>query len=288
MTLNLSILPYIACCPLSCAAPLEPTKLMLPEGPLRRCTECGQLVSAATEARYRETMLAFNAPTFNALSPPELERRHAVARQRLNTLSNLLNLAPANTRLLDIGCSRGQFVECAMQSGFLAEGVEPAPDIAAAAREAGLKVHTGLLEQQGYDSATYDAASLFEVVEHLREPLQLLQECRRILKPHGVLLISTGNTASWTTAAMGARWDYFHMAKDGGHISFFNPRSLRKLAHRAGFRVERLETSRVKFHERSEISKLSYLLGKVAAELLNVPARIMGRGHDMLAYLRRL
>lgn len=218
-------------------------------------------------------MLAFNAPTFNALSPPELERRHAVARQRLNTLSNLLNLAPANTRLLAIGCSRGQFVECAMQLGFLAEGVEPAPNIAAAARGAGLKVRTGLLEQQGYDSATFDAASLFEVVEHLREPLPLLQECRRILKPHGVLLISTGNTASWTAATMGIRWDYFHMAKDGGHVSFFNPRSLGVLAHKAGFRVERLKASRVKFHERGEVSRAAYMFGKAAAELLNIPAQ---------------
>lgn len=288
MSLETLIAPYVTFCPVTCAARLEPTELILPEGPLRHCSDCGQLVSAASESRYQETMLDFNAPAFNTPAPHGLARRGAVGRRRLNTLTRLLNLAPAQTRLLDIGCSRGQFVECAMQGGFIAEGVEPAPTIAAAARAAGLNVRTGLLEQQGYADASFDAASMFEVVEHLRTPLPLLQECHRILKPGGLLLISTGNTASWTTAAMGARWDYFHMAKDGGHISFFNPRSLRKLAHRAGFRVERLETSRVKFHERSEASKLSYLLGKVAAELLNVPARIMDRGHDMLAYLRRL
>jgi SAM-dependent methyltransferase len=123
--------------------------------------------------------------------------------------------------------------------------VEPAPDIAAAARESGLNVRSGLLEEQRYPDATFDAASLFEVVEHLREPLPLLRECRRILKPGGILIISTGNAASWTVDAMGARWDYFHIEKDGGHISFFNPQSIAALAHTCGYTVEHIATSRV-------------------------------------------
>ena len=110
----------------------------------------------------------------------------------------------------------------------------------------------------------------------------------RSLKPGGVLLVSTGNAASWTVAAMGARWDYFHIEKDGGHISFFNPQSIALLASRAGFAVGRVETARVKFHEKGDVPGATYTLGKIAAELLNLPARLAGRGHDMLAYLRRV
>ena len=86
---------------------------------------------------------------------------------------------------------------------------------------------------------------------------------------------------------MGARWDYFHIEKDGGHISFFNPESMTVMAKNADFQVERIETARVKFHEKGDVASMTYKLGKVAAELLNVPARLAGRGHDMLAYLRR-
>ena len=50
--------------------------------------------------------------------------------------------------------------------------------------------------------------------------------------------------------------------------------------------MERIETARVKFHEKADVSRLTYTLGKIAAELLNVPARLCGCGHDMLAYLR--
>ncbi|MEQ1773351.1 MAG: class I SAM-dependent methyltransferase [Burkholderiales bacterium] len=287
MTTHSITTPYVSACPVGCGAALEPTQLHLPEGSLRRCVSCGQLVSAASESRYWETMASFNAPGFNQPAPREIERRRRIAQRRLKTIGRLLGKSPPEIRLVDIGCSRGQFVDFAARAGFAAEGVEPAPDIAAAARESGLNVRTGLLEEQHYPDTTFDAASLFEVVEHLREPLSLLQECRRLLKPDGILIISTGNAASWTVASMGARWDYFHIEKDGGHISFFNPQSITTLATVCGFTVERIETSRVKFHEKGDVSPVLYTAGKIAAELLNLPARLAGRGHDMLAYLRR-
>lgn len=272
---------------MGCAASLTATDIVLPEGPLLRCADCGQLVSQATPVRYWETMAQFDRSDFNQPAGTELERRNRVARRRLRVVAKLLGKPPGAARLLDVGCSRGQFVQAAMDFGFEAEGVEPAPQVAAAARASGLKVRQGLLEEQHFADASFDALTLFEVVEHLKDPRSLLGECRRVLKPGGILVISTGNTASWTAAMMRARWDYFQIAKDGGHVSFFNPASLRRLAANCGFAVERIDTARVRFHEKADTTRWVYGAGKVMAELLNLPARLLGRGHDMLAYLRR-
>ena len=279
---------FIESCPVGCAAPLLATDIVLPEGPLLRCADCGQLVSQASATRYRETMARFDRSDFNQPAGRELERRFAVARRRLRVIAALLNKRPAAIRLVDVGCSRGQFVQAAAERGFEAEGVEPAPHIAAAAQAAGLKVHQGLLEELDFPPGSFDAATLFEVVEHLGEPRELLNACHRILKPGGILVISTGNAASWTAAVMGSRWDYFHMAKDGGHVSFYNPVSIRRLAANCGYAVERLETARVRFHEKADVPRWVYAIGKTAAELLNLPARLAGKGHDLLVYLRVL
>ncbi|HKA44173.1 MAG TPA: class I SAM-dependent methyltransferase [Burkholderiales bacterium] len=278
---------YIESCPIGCAAPLATTDIVLPEGPLLRCPECRQLVSQVTAARYWETMARFDLSDFNQPEGRELTRRFELARRRLRRIAALLDRKPEKIRLLDVGCSRGHFIEAAVDSGFRAEGVEPAPQIAAAARERGLTVRTGLLEDQCFPAESFDAITLFEVIEHLKDPALLLAECRRILKAGGVLVLSTGNAASWTARTMKARWDYFHIAQDAGHVSFYNPASLQRLATRCGYAVERITTARVRFVDKGNIPPPLYLLAKVAAELLNIPAHLAGMGHDMLAFLRK-
>jgi len=273
-------------CPVGCASALDPTGIALPEGVLLRCRECGQLVSQIGAAAYAHSMQAFDASAFNRPTAPELARRRRVAHRRLAHVARLLGKPPAQCRLVDVGCSRGDFVAFAQELGFAAEGVEPAPHIAAEARGSGRNVRTGLLEEQSYGDAAFDCVTLFEVIEHLARPLALLAECRRILAPGGVLLLSTGNGESWTARALKGRWDYFRIDKDAGHVSFFNPRSLALVAERAGFSVARLATARARFAEREDAPPAVYVLARLAGELADLPARLLGRGHGIVAYLR--
>ena len=96
--------PYLTACPVGCKAGLTPTALVLPEGALQRCEECGQLLSRIGEAAYWESMRQFDQHEFNQPVPRELERRIKVARRRLDTISALLNKTPASLRVLDVGC----------------------------------------------------------------------------------------------------------------------------------------------------------------------------------------
>ena len=176
----------------------------------------------------------------------------------------------------------------ARRAGIDVAGVEPAVRAAQAARAAGLTVYTGTLAEAALPSSEYHAVTLIEVIEHLPRPGEVLQEIRRLLVPDGVLVIGTGNAASWTVRLMGGGWDYFQVGRHGGHISFFTPESLQRLAGRYGFHVERIETRHVRFVESYQASRPVYRALKIVGEVLNAPARWLDKGHDMLMYLKKI
>lgn len=276
---------YISACAVGCGADLTDSGITLPEGPLRRCAECGQLLSSATEVQYLRSLGRFDT-TAGTLPDAQSQSRHDKnTARRLAKLAAALGRAPHAIRLLDVGCSSGAFLHTACRLGYRAEGVEPSADAAQTARAAGLTVFTGYLEQAQFADATFDAITLIEIVEHLRDALGLMRECARILKPGGVVLVTTPNAQSWTARAMGARWAGFSLNAMGGHISFFNPHSIALLAARSGLAVHHIETRNVRFFERGQCSRGLHAAAKVAAELLNWPARMVGSGHDLHAYL---
>jgi 2-polyprenyl-3-methyl-5-hydroxy-6-metoxy-1,4-benzoquinol methylase len=279
--------PYITQCPVGCGNTLEPLDLTLPEGRMRRCPECGQWVSAATEARYLESMREFDTPEGTRPTAHSAQRRFQQSERKLRELVRRLNKSSPDVRLLDVGCSTGDLVAAARTLGFIAQGIEPAPKAAAAAQAAGLDVRQGLLEEAAYPPGSFDALTLFEVVEHVRELLPLLRECHRVLAPNGLVVIGTGNTASWTARALGARWEYLDISKHGGHVSFFNPWSMTLAAQRAGLRVETVYTRSARFVYRGQMGGSAYAWRKLLGELLEWPARLFNRGHDLLAFLRK-
>jgi len=278
--------PYVSACPAGCSGnTLAWTDVTLPEGRLRCCRSCGQWVSACTEAGYWQSMKEFDDARGTLPKPGAEARRFEQARRRLNTIAATLRRSPERIHLLDVGCSSGAFLRAAVQLGFDAEGVEPAPAAARAAQAAGLKVRRGLLQEAGYAARSFDAVTLFEVIEHVRDPIALLRECHRILGPGGLLMVGTGNCDSWTAHILRARWEYLDISRHGGHISFFNPGSLQLTARRAGFAPLHLTTRNVRLGNGPRGAR--YFAGKLAGELLNLPARWLGKGHDMLAILER-
>ena len=278
---------YVTACPVGCAAPLAITGLVLPEGPLAYCSECGQLVSQCTEIQYLRCLGTLDTPAGTLPDERSIERHEEVSARRVRKMLALLGQQPPAVRLLDVGCSSGAFLLTARKLGLKTTGVEPSAEAAATARRAGLNVFTGFLEAARFPDASFDAATLIEVIEHLRDPRSLLAECRRVLRPGGILLVTTPNAGSWTARLMGARWDAFSLTAMAGHISFFNPRSMRLIAARTGFGVARIETRNVRFSERGEYPGAVHRAAKIVSELLNWPARWAGAGHDLHAYLRR-
>ena len=263
----------------------------MPEGALRACSACCQLLSACDERRYWSSMAEFDDPRGtmpDAKSEARAFRRH---RKFLTHLTAPLPGKPGAIRVLDVGCSSGSFLGSAVKLGYQAQGVEPAPQAAQSAATRGLKVFNGLLHEAKFAADSFDAITLLEVIEHLKEPIPLLQECHRILRPGGVMLIGTGNAGSWSAQAFGASWEYFKIAKHGGHISFFSPDSLQRVAAAAGLTRVSLHTRTVRFSDRDSDGFAgrdpSYTVLKLTGELLNRLAAWLGQGEDMCMVFRK-
>ena len=137
-------------------------------------------------------------------------------------------------RLVEIGCGRGNFLIEARSRGYAVQGVELSEDAAAHANEmlgAG-SVMVGTTSSINLPSESYDVCVLADVIEHVRDPHATIAYVHRILKPGGLVFISTPSTASWSARLMGSSWMQFKLE----HLFYFDPRSLTRLLARAGFR----------------------------------------------------
>lgn len=266
-------------CPMNCSSVLFPSKIILPEGVLLKCSVCGQLVSQCDRGTYTRHMARFNE---NDLMDRNL-RAHT---RRLKKVQKYAAPSPPETRLLDVGCSIGLFLKCAEEQGYVVTGVDPAANAAQTAVESGLDVKAGFLQELDLPESCYDIITLFEVIEHVADPIELLKECHRILKRGGFLFITTGNADGWTANFLKENWDYFDIKL--GHVSFFNPASLYELAKRSGFRIIKLKTKAVRIRQSKRLgSGAEYTIAKVLDELLNLPAKVFNKGQDVFLVLRK-
>jgi len=279
--------PLFETCPLECGDKLEPTSIHLLEGSLKRCPSCGQLLSACTASRYEASMQEFDVPEGTLPSERDVKRYHERIGNDLKQASATLGQPSSSLKLLDIGCSSGALLHVASDLDFNVTGVEPAEQAASTAKKAGFDVYNGLLHEAKYPDNSFDIITLYEVIEHLTDPLEMVHEVYRILKPGGLFLIGTGNADSWTVSIIGSEWDYFSINEHGGHISFFTPAGIQRLAAKTHFQVENIQTKRVSLSRKNSKSATLNRLRKLFAELVSLPARWFNKGHDIHATLRK-
>ena len=141
---------------------------------------------------------------------------------------------PANPsgRLLDVGCGSGQMLSVMAELGWQAEGVDFDPAAVQHARSKGLQVRLGTLEEQRYPNAHFDAITMSHLIEHVHDPIALLAECYRILKPGGALVVVTPNVESYGHKRFGSHWRGLEPPR---HLHLFSQRSLCTVVSEAGF-----------------------------------------------------
>jgi len=162
----------------------------------------------------------------------------ATARPRLAAIKQRAN----GKRLLDIGCATGFFMETAVEEGFDVRGVEFSSVAISLARPdiRDRILHGDVNTLLGQEAEKFDVVTAFDIIEHVQDPAKFLQDIREILKPGGVLVVSSPDTGHVLRYVMRSKWP---MLQPMQHTVLFSRRSIAALLERCGFHDVQVETA---------------------------------------------
>lgn len=219
--------------------------------PIVQCQRCGLVY---TDPRPVGQDIVDN---YTAVEDPlyqeEREGRVLTFEHHLKPLERLTG-PPDGRLLLDVGCYTGVFVEIAGRHGWEAWGVDPSRWAARQAQSRGLHVVQGTLETADLPEGGFAVVTMWDVIEHVTDPLETLQQTYRLLEPGGLAVVHTIDIESPFARLMGARWPWLMEM----HIYYFSRRTMRAMLEKCGFQV-------LSDRPHGRFLRLGYLMNRVGA-----------------------
>jgi 2-polyprenyl-3-methyl-5-hydroxy-6-metoxy-1,4-benzoquinol methylase len=162
---------------------------------------------------------------------PSAKRRAALA---------VLHLPASDTGdLLDVGCGNGEFIEQMRSYGWRVAGVDLDLSAVSYCQSRGLDVRGGTITELP-ETTLYDVIALTHVIEHVSDPIELLRECGKRLRPGtGRIFITTPNLDSLGHTWFGKYWRGLEIPR---HFVVFSVAGLRQCVERAGLSVTAMGT----------------------------------------------
>lgn len=181
----------------------------------------------------------------------------------------LLQRFGSSGKLLDIGCSTGLFLTLAEKNGFKGTGLELERAAFEHAKSRGLDVRRQTLEEASFEPGSHDAVTMFGVLEHVKNPKELLFQVHASLREGGMALAIVPNVES--LAAMTLHTEA-RMFNGRNHLTYFSPRTLTSLFESAGFVVEHVDTVLTGLD--SILSHWQYGMKRSPDDLVNLPTAL--------------
>ncbi len=142
-------------------------------------------------------------------------------------------------RVLDLGCADGALLVLAQQYGAnKVVGVEVCSEAAAYGRnQYGLEILEESADSLPFDEQVFDVVTAFDLIEHVRQPAQLFREVNRVLSVGGVFVGGCPDMGCFDD--WGGEW--IGVRRNMEHLSYFDDRTLSKIAEQCGFKATRIE-----------------------------------------------
>ena len=139
-------------------------------------------------------------------------------------------------RLLDFGCGNGSFLERMHRQGWQVLGIDVSEAAVEHLRgELGLPAVVGTLPHPELTPQSFDVVTMWQSLEHVHQPLEVLRHARELLVPGGKLIASVPNIDSGPFRRFGPAWYGLELPR---HLTHFSPGTLRRMCQRAGFNVQ--------------------------------------------------
>ncbi len=195
-----------------------------------QCKHCGHVY--ANPCWTADELLAAYTAVKDNTYVAERMGRELTFRKHLQVMEKFTGPASGRT-LLDVGAYIGVFVEVALAHGWQACGVEPSAWGAGVAQANGLPVLHGTLDHAELRPMSFDAITMWDVIEHLADPAGEVAKANRLLRPGGWIVVHTMDIGSLAARLMGPRWPWLMDM----HIQYFSQRTLAEMLRQQGFDV---------------------------------------------------
>jgi 2-polyprenyl-3-methyl-5-hydroxy-6-metoxy-1,4-benzoquinol methylase len=221
---------YVEC--LVCGgAPLVPL-LGYESAHLVRCPSCNLTFAGrrAADAELAEHYRGYGVRWFDS----------DITRQRYNELLDGFEQHRQTNRILDMGCGAGYFVEEAVRRGWDAYGSEFGELPRQLSRDKNLNIVNAPVRLGDFPKGHFDVVTAFEVVEHLRDPIDELSVVRALVREGGLLYCTTPNFNSAARRVMRVRWPIIAYPE---HLIYFTTPTLTRWLAGGGFEPLRVTTT---------------------------------------------
>lgn len=210
----------------------------------KKCVKCG-LIFVDPLPQKREVLKLYDKSTKAAYYEEADQEGILYAKKlKLGFLKDLHAISFNSwQRVLDIGCGGGFFLNAVRETFDEVYGLEISSELAEfVKRKWGIDVHIGDIQNINFSENYFDIITLYDVIEHMLHPDQLLSEIHRILKPGGVVVVSTPNVNGLSAKIMKDKWLFFTPPE---HLYYFSPNSLKIFLEANGFTVRKVRTENI-------------------------------------------